>query len=150
MKEEKTRERTISGDQLRYVQNEENQKLQELIQQRRTVENILVETSQVQESVKALQDKGSDNAIIPLGGGIFVEGKITPKTYKRTLPGNVVLAGSREQIEKDLEERKNILEKDLKTIDTQVQKRSANIQNINNLLREIQKARIQHAKQNKR
>ncbi|MDP2665951.1 MAG: hypothetical protein Q8P05_00395 [Candidatus Diapherotrites archaeon] len=142
-KNEKPREeeRTLSVQQVRELQQAERRKLNELIRRRKGAENMLLENQSVRESVDAISDEKEMTSIMPLGAGVFVEGKIAPNTFKRMLAGNVVLNAPREDVVKELEERKALLEKEMEVVDQDIQTTSTNLNGINQVLQTIRQAR---------
>ncbi len=127
-------QQTISIEQLRYLRAMEKQKLGQLIKRKRTVMRMMSENTTVKESVKEL-GKGSKESIIPIGAGMYVSGTLTPNTFKRTLPGNIVLPSTQEEIEKELAEREAIYTKDMEQMDKEIASTRQNLQGMTALMR---------------
>lgn len=136
---EKTGKQTLSIPQLRYLARVERDKLRQLGRRRRMTERMLLENLAVQEAVKELKENGSKDSILPLGAGIFVNGTIAAKSYKRTLPGNVILNATHTEVEKDLNERKKLLEEDMTLLNNEIQSTSTNLNGMNTLLETVRR-----------
>lgn len=131
---EATRQTTLSVDQLKYLRREERKKLSQLMKRRRMTQRLLMENEGVLATVNELDEEKETETIFPLGAGILVKGKIIPKTLKRTLPGNVVLPSSREDVQADLANRRKILIEDAKILDKEIQKTGAAVDQMEQIL----------------
>ncbi|MEK6821574.1 MAG: hypothetical protein AABY11_04210, partial [archaeon] len=107
----------------------------------------LVENRTVFESVNGLKANETLASMVPLGAGVFVEGSIKPHTFKRMLPGNVMISASADEVVKELEERKALLEKEMGIADKEIQGISANLTGIEQILGAV---RTQRAKDHAR
>lgn len=133
MAEKKRNEKTISIEQLRYLRSMEKQKLNQLTRRKRIVMQMMSENATVKESLKEL-GKGNKETIIPIGAGIYVSGSVVQDSFKRTLPGNVVLPSSQEEVEKELVERDKIYSNDLTQMDSEIMETRQNLNGMNALL----------------
>ncbi len=136
-------EKTISVQQLRYLQGMEKKKLREISKRIRMTQRLMNENANVKESLKEL-GKGSKDAIIPLGAGIFASGTIAADSFKRTLPGNVVMPVSQEDIHKELAEREKIYAQDAAQLEKEAQATHQNLASMNTLL-QMQKKQAKKA-----
>ncbi|MBM3282509.1 MAG: hypothetical protein FJY86_04190 [Candidatus Diapherotrites archaeon] len=134
----KGNQQTITVEQVRYLRAVEKDKLMQLTKRKRTVMRMMSENSVVKQNITEL-GKGSKESIIPIGAGIYVSGTITANSFKRTLPGNVVLPSSMEDIEKELVEREKIYAKDLEQVDKEIATTRQNLQGMTALLKMSQK-----------
>lgn len=131
---EATRQTTLSVDQIKYLRREERSKLNQLVKRRRMTQRMLIENEGVLAAVNELDEDKETETLFPLGAGILVKGKIIPKTLKRTLPGNVVLPSSREDVQADLAHRRTILAEDAKILDQEIKKTDAAVQQMEYIL----------------
>lgn len=106
-------------------------------------QRLMGENANVKESLKEL-GKGSKDAIIPLGAGIFASGTIVADSFKRTLPGNVVMPASKEDIHKELVEREKIYTQDAVQLEKEIQNTYQNLTSMNALL-QMQKKQAKKA-----
>jgi len=126
---ESTTEKTISVQQLRYLQMMEKKKLRQLSQRVRMTQRLLNENTVVKESLAEL-GKGTKDAIIPLGAGVYASGSITANSFKRTLPGNIVLPATMEEVKKELESREKVYMHDMTQLEKEMQ---GTVQNVNSM-----------------
>lgn len=126
---ETTPEKSISIQQMRYLQMMEKKKLRQLSQRARTTQRLMNENSVVKESLAEL-GKGTKDAIIPLGAGVYASGSITANSFKRTLPGNIVLPATMEEVKKELEAREKIYAHDMTQLEKEIQ---GTVQNVNSM-----------------
>ncbi len=136
---------TISYAQLREVNGIGQRKMRQLLRERRMTERLFIENTSVRSALKELGEKGMVDSMIPLGGGFFVEGKVAPDTYKRTLPGNVVISATKADIEKELDERQKIVQKEMGILEKEIRETGVSLQNIHALM---QMVRAKRAKKN--
>lgn len=129
MAETTTTEKTISIQQMRYLQMMEKKKLRQLSQRMRMTQRLLNENTVVKESLAEL-GKGTKDAIIPLGAGVYASGSITANSFKRTLPGNIVLPASMEEVKKELEAREKVYAHDMTQLEKEMQ---GTVQNVNSM-----------------
>jgi hypothetical protein len=127
-------EKTISIQQLRYLQGMEKKKLQQLSKRLRMTQRLMGENATVKESLKELGN-GSKDAIIPLGAGIFASGTIIANSFKRTLPGNVVMPASKEDIHTELSGREKVYAQDAAQLEKEIQATYQNLTSMNTLLK---------------
>lgn len=110
-------------------------------QQQNTIMAMLQENAIVGSALKYLDEKNETEAIIPLGAGISMKGKVRGKELLRTLPGNVVVPASKKEIEEDLAERKKIFEKEMEVLQKQLQQAREYAKNMQNLAKAFRDAR---------
>lgn len=127
-------QKSITMDQLRYLHSMEKQKFVQLKRRKRMGMNLLNENTMVKESIKEL-GKGSKESIIPIGAGIYVSGTVVPQSFKRTLPGNVVLPSTQEEIEKELSARDKIYTSDIAQLDNELLETRKNLSSMSALLK---------------
>ncbi len=132
--------------QLRMV---ERRKVKQLIRQRRSTERIMLEHLNVRATLKELGEKGKVESLIPLGGGILIEGTVTSTAFKRTLPGNVIVNATKKQVESDLDERQKIIEDEMKYLDSRIQDASINLQSLDAMVEMAKEARVQKKQKKK-
>ncbi|MFH0969935.1 MAG: hypothetical protein V1776_00525 [Candidatus Diapherotrites archaeon] len=141
------KERTvIDMPKLREAYKMENQQARELSQQMRRMEQLLIENISIQEMVKEVKGKKEVETLLPLGGGFFVKGTIKPSTFQRSLPGNVVMHSTIEEMEKETEERKKIFEKEIQLLGKKLSESRINIQNMQRLLELARRAKKERKK----
>ncbi len=129
-----SRETTLTVPQLRALRQLERRRMTQLLRRRRLTERLLVENMTVQESINQMNEEKETESLILLGGGVLVSGKIIPNTLKRTLPGNVVLPSTKQEVNRDLDERKKVLSNDLQILDKEIQQSNTNFQGVEALL----------------
>lgn len=110
-------------------------------QQQNTIISLLQENAIVGNALKYLDEKNETEAIIPLGAGISMKGKVRGKELLRTLPGNVVVPASKKEIEEDLAERKKVFEKEMEVLQKQLQQAREYAKNMQNLAKAFRDAR---------
>ncbi len=127
-------QKSITTDQLRYLHAMERQKVIQLKRRKRTTMQLMGENTTVKESLKEL-GKGSTETIIPIGAGVFVSGTITPHSFKRTLPGNIVLPTTQAEVEKELLARDKIYVDDLSRLEQEIAEARNNLASMSALLK---------------
>jgi prefoldin subunit 5 len=142
-------EKRVNLNQVLQMRQGERQKLKQLVRQRRETERIMLEHLNVRATLKELGEKGKVESLIPLGGGILIEGTITSTAFKRTLPGNVIVNANKKQVEADLDERQKIIEEEMKFLDSRIQDTSINLQSLDTMV-EISKEALAQKKQKKK
>mgnify|MGYP001570715528 CR=1 FL=1 len=133
MAAEKQPQQTITVPQLKYLRTMERNKYTQLAKRKRMATRLMGENKIVKESLKELVE-GNKDTIIPLGAGIYVQGSIASKSFKRTLPGNVVIASTKEEIEKELTERDKLYAQDLTILDKELLETRKALESMNALL----------------
>lgn len=136
-------EKRINLNQVLQMRQGERRRLKQLVRQRRATERIMLEHLNVRATLKELGERGKVESLIPLGGGILIEGTITSTAFKRTLPGNVIVNASKKQVEADLDERQKIIEEEMKFLDTRIQDTSINLQSLDAMVEMAKEARAQ-------
>ena len=136
-------EKRLDLQQVIQMRQMERRKLKQLIRQRRSTERIMLEHLNVRSTLKELGEKGKVESLIPLGGGILIEGTITSTAFKRTLPGNVIVNATKKQVESDLDERQKIIEDEMKYLDSRIQDASINLQSLDAMVEMAKEARAQ-------
>ena len=117
--------------QVKQIYTQERKRLKQLLDRRQSAERLLGENGQTRETVEALKEKDQEDAILPIGGGVFVKGTIRSNAFQRLLPGDAVLPVPYEQLIKDLEEREHVLKEEIERVDKELQHTSANINQLN-------------------
>lgn len=139
-------QRQVSIQELKHMHVQEKKKLNQLLKRQRFVNELALENENTLLATKELSGKNETESIIPLGAGIFVNAKITPHSLKRSLPGNVVINSTPEQIEKDLRERISILGKDGEILHKQIVEARTNVRGLTQLLQMSRRQRITRKK----
>ncbi len=134
MAEKKIEDFKITLPQLRYLRQLEKRKLAELTRRKEIAVRLMGENTMVKDSLAELS-KGNKDTIIPLGAGIYIKGGITPSSFQRTLPGNVVLPSTKEEVEKELVARDKIYVNDLTQLDKEILSTKQNLDEMNALFR---------------
>lgn len=135
MAEKQKTEQKVSLKQVRELHKMERRKLRQLLERQRLVNQLAFENDNTLAAAKEINNSKETESIIPLGGGIFVNAKLTPHSLKRTLPGNVVVPATIEDVEKDLIERIGILAKEGEFVHKQVIESRTNLQSLTTLMR---------------
>lgn len=142
-------EKRIDLKQVLQLRMGERRKIKQLIRQRRRTERIMLEHLNVRATLKELGDKGKVESLIPLGGGILIEGTVTSTAFKRTLPGNVIVNATKKQVETDLDERQKMIEDEMKYLDSRIQDTSINLQSLDAMVEMAKEARAQRKQKKK-
>lgn len=120
-------EQKITLSQVKALRSIERNKLKQYVRQRRQAERLMIENINVRTALKELGEKGKVESLIPLGGGVLVEGTIAVTTYKRTLPGNVIVPATKKEVEKELDERQAIIEEEMRYVGERIEDTRMNI-----------------------
>lgn len=138
----KTRESetTMTFAQVKESFNHARRSLRQIRQQQQEIMGLLQENTIVDNAVTAIADGSEYEAIIPLGAGISVKGKIRGKELLRSLPGNVIVATTKKEIEEDLAERKKIFQKELDVLHKQAMQASEYARNMDTLMKAFRQA----------
>lgn len=142
-------EKRVNINQVLEMRRIERSKLKQLVRQRRSTERIMLEHLNVRSALKELGEKGKVESLIPLGGGILIEGTVTSTAFKRTLPGNVIVSATKKQVEADLDERQKIIEDEMKYLDSRIQDTSINLQSLDAMVEMAKEARAQKKQKKK-
>jgi prefoldin subunit 5 len=142
-------EKRVNINQVLQMRQVERRKLKQIVQQRRSTERIMLEHLNVRATLKELGEKGKVESLIPLGGGILIEGTVTSTAFKRTLPGNVIVNATKKQVETDLDERQKIIEEEMKYLDSRIQDTSINLQSLDAMVEMAKEARAQKKQKKK-
>ncbi|MEK6902505.1 MAG: hypothetical protein AABX02_02880 [archaeon] len=134
-------QRRVNLSEIKQFHTQEKRKLNRLLERQQMINQMAMEAESTLLATKELTGKNDVDSIIPLGAGIFVNAKIVPHSLKRSLPGNVVIDSTAEQIEKDLMERMVILSKDGEIIHKQVTEAKINLQSLTHVLQMARKGR---------
>ncbi len=134
-------EKRVNINQVLQMRRIERQKIKQLVRQRRGTERIMLEHLNVRSTLKELGAKGKVESLIPLGGGILIEGTISAAAFKRTLPGNVIVNATQKQVETDLDERQKIIEEEMRYLDSRIQDTSINLQSLDAMVEMARDAR---------
>ncbi|QQR92730.1 MAG: hypothetical protein IPJ89_00610 [Candidatus Iainarchaeum archaeon] len=134
---------TMTMDQVRQGFLNARRSIKRIRQQQNAILAMLQENAIVGNALKYLDEKNETEAIIPLGAGISMKGKVRGKELLRTLPGNVVVPASKKEIEEDLAERKKVFEKEMEVLQKQLHQAreyAKNMQSLGKAFRDARKA----------
>ncbi|MEW6294681.1 MAG: hypothetical protein AB1467_00070 [Candidatus Diapherotrites archaeon] len=149
VEERQAKQVKLSGEQIVALFQEEKAKLDSISMQINSVQTALTEVLFAEESLKELSKEGFEGPIlVNLGSGVFIEGAVSnAKKLKKSLPGNVVLDVSPEEVSEELKKRK---ENAQKTLELLLRDRERIYSNLNNLSRIINAVQAQAARSRKR
>ncbi len=131
---------TLTMDQVRKSFMEARKNLRMLRERQNGIFNLLQENQQTTHAVQSLGKQKEHESIIPLGAGVFVKGKIDSTTLMRNIPGNIVMPSNQEEIEKELNERKEIFQKELELISKKQQETRTYMRNMQSLGKAMRQA----------
>lgn len=131
---------TLTMDQVRKSFMEARKNLRMLRERHHGILNLLQENQQTTHAIQSFGKQKEHESIIPLGAGVFVKGKIDASTLMRNIPGNIVMPSNQEEIEKELNERKEIFQKELELISKKQQETSAYMRNMQSLGKAMRQA----------
>ena len=134
MAEKQKNPQKVSLHQIRELHKMERKKLHQLLQRQRLVNQLGLENDNTLLSAKEISKNKETESIIPLGGGIFVHATLTPNSLRRTLPGNIVVPATLDEVEKELVERIGIMSKEGEIVHKQIIETRTTLQSLTTLL----------------
>lgn len=137
----------LKGPQVLQAYQSEQRKLEVIQTRKQTLQQLMAETVGAEQTLQEIEGKTKEEKVmIPLGAGLYIEGKVdASKGLKKGLGEGIIAKSTVKQSLKELEERKVEIRKDMERIQ---QQEKLTLTNLNNLGSAIEQAR-QKQKQKK-
>ncbi len=132
--EEKTTEQRISLQRVKAAYAGERRNARQLSKQARRVERLLIENAAVKNAAEELGKKKIENGFIPLGGGIYVQGKIESETFYQSGAGNVMIPVKKAGLLEEVKRRNDILEKEFQQLANTLKETNTSLMNLQRML----------------
>ncbi len=144
------KEMKVTGQQLMDTYRNDQTKLEGLEKKARSLQKVINEMITAVDSVKGIEKTTSgENTLIPLGAGIYAEGKITnTKILKSSLAGNVLVDTDIKKVVENLDQDIKKAGKEIANTQSELQKTQRNLQMVSQMLQKGQQMMQQN--QNKK
>ena len=144
-----TKEVKLTGNQVRALYERDQAKFNALRQRMMQVQQLAMDNNNAIETLKKVKtsDK-NENMKILLGAGVYAEVTLADKENVETvLAGNTLLKKTVEQAIKDLEERRQSLNDQIKQLANEEQRLARELSGLGNVLNQVKQKAVEQAKQ---
>lgn len=125
---------TTTLGQIRTVRKNELKRFRQLVRRREGISQILLEVNLTKEALNALGEKAEKEIMFTIGSGIMTKGKTLPKTFHKTLPGNIIQPCTLEEALVEMDERKKTIEKEMEELNKAIRQGEQNIAGLDGVL----------------
>lgn len=136
----------LKGAEVLQAYQTEQSKLQAIRERKQALQHLMVETVGAEQTLRELEGKKKEEKVmIPLGAGLYIEGKVdASKGLKKGLGEGIISKSTIKQSLEDLKKRKEEIKKDMERIQ---QQERITLTNLNNLGAAIEQARQKQKKE---
>ena len=149
--EEKTREVTITSQQIAELLKQEKINSRQIKSQLNQMLAVISELNASIQTIKEIEGKKDFQILVPLGSGLYISAKAeNSEKIKTTLPGNVILEKSPKETIDLLAKEQEIVKKQLEALQNSLKQSSSKIKELSGIInlaqQQMKKQRMQKPK----